>query len=187
SLLVTPERLAGHRVVELLAPAEDRQLLTRLRAATLPEVEVERVALDTHDEPLDRLECAHEILGHQHEGRAHAVGESGMRRWTAHEEPERREHGEGPRETAGQNVTDGWWTPKTPRSRSQTSPSVTWASTACTMRATRFCSPRAAASSEASARRAPPRSRFARTRSRLSARAWAMEGSTTQRLTDTGC
>src|SRR5437773_9792900 len=32
---VMPERFTGHRVVELLTAAEDRQLLARLRAATL--------------------------------------------------------------------------------------------------------------------------------------------------------
>src|SRR5207249_1379461 len=79
-LLVAPERLAGERVVELLSLAEDQQLLARLRAAALPEVEVERVALHTHDEPFERLERAHELLGDQHEGRAHAVGEPRARR-----------------------------------------------------------------------------------------------------------
>src|SRR5206468_514469 len=79
-----------------------------------------------------------------HEGRAHAVGEPGARRRGAQEEAERHERAEGPAGTANQNVTDGWWTPNTPRSRSQISPSVTCASTACTMRATRFSFPRAA-------------------------------------------
>src|SRR5207244_4147659 len=81
----------GERVVELLSLAEDQQLLARLRAAALPEVEVERVALHTHDEPFERLERAHELLGDQHEGRAHAVGEPGARRRGAQEEPERHE------------------------------------------------------------------------------------------------
>src|SRR5207247_172175 len=82
----------------------------------------------THDEPFERLERAHELLGDQHEGRAHAVGEPGARRRGAQEEPERHERAEGPAGTANQNVTDGWWTPNTPRSRSQISPSVTCAS-----------------------------------------------------------
>src|SRR5438445_4262854 len=181
-LLVMPERFSGHRVVELLTAAEDRQLLARLRAATLPEVEVERVALDPHDEPLDRLERAHEVLGHQYEGRAHAVGESGARRSFVHQEPERYERAEDPGVRAGQNVTDGAWAPKTPRSRSQISPSVTCASTARTMQATRFWDPRAAASSASSALSASPRSRFARTRTSFSARASPTAGSTWKRL-----
>src|SRR2546426_4783417 len=181
-LLVMPERFTGHRVVELLTAAEDRQLLARLRAATLPEIEVERVALDPHDEPLDRLERAHEVLGHQHEGRTHAVGESGARRSFVHQEPERRKRAEGPGARASQNVTDGAWTPKTPRSRSQISPSVTCASTARTMQATRFWDPRAAASSASSAPSASPRSRFARTRASFSASASPTAGSTWKRL-----
>src|SRR5438552_2191733 len=184
--LIAPERLAGERVVELLSLAEDQQLLARLRAAALPEVEVERVALHTHDEPFERLERAHELLGDQHEGRAHAVGEPGARRRGAQEEPERHERAEGPAATANQNVTDGWWTPNTRRSRSQISPSVTCASTACTMRATRFSCPRAAASSASSARRAPPRSRFARTRATFSASASPTAGSTWKRLVGDG-
>ncbi len=145
---------------ELRTFAEDRELLADLRAARRAEVEVDRLALHGDDHPLGRLERLGEVVGHEGEGGARLVGEPRVRDAGGGQDEDERDGGaRGPR---AQNVTDGWWTPKTPRSRSQISPSVTAASTASTMRGRRLSRPRAAVSSASSARRAASRSRAAR-------------------------
>src|SRR5712692_1079641 len=179
-LLVPAERLGGERMDELRPLAEDRELLADLRAARRAEVEVDRFALHGDDHPLDRLERPGEVVGHEHERGAGAVGEPRVRRAGDGQDEDERDCG--PRGPRAQNVTDGWWTPKTPRSRSQISPSVTAASTASTMRGRRLSRPRAAVSSASSARRAASRSRAARYRVTFSARAPPTAGSTWKRF-----
>src|SRR5439155_7441155 len=179
-LLELAERRAGEWVDERGALAEDRELLPDLRAPFLAEVEVERVALLTHDEPLHRLEGPGEVLGHEGERRADAVGEPGVRDPGGGEDEG--ERGGARRGRPAQNVTDGSWTPKTPRSRSQISPSVTAASTASTMRGTRFSRPRAVVSSASSARCAASRPRAAPYRATFSASAAPTAGSTWKRF-----
>ena len=77
-VLIVAERFARDRVMERFAPAEDRELLSDLHAGLLAQIEVHRVAFDGHDHPLQRLERLHELVGHEGEGRADAIGQPGL-------------------------------------------------------------------------------------------------------------
>src|SRR4029450_9414713 len=181
NFLVPAERLASDRVVELLALAEDRELLPGLRAAALADVQIERAVLEADHERLEGRERLDEVLRHETEGRADAVRHpcDGARARGEHAE-----HGEADEhaDLAAQIATDGWWTPNTERRRSQISPSVLPASTPVTSSGERLARPRAALSSASSARPTAARSRVARVRATRSARAWLTVASTWKRL-----
>src|SRR3989442_4179671 len=51
-----PEHLPGEWMPELVALAEDRELLTPLRAAALAEIQIQRAPVDAHHQPLERIE-----------------------------------------------------------------------------------------------------------------------------------
>src|SRR4029453_8171368 len=156
-LLVSPEHFARQRMAKLFALSEDRELLTRLRAPLLSEVEIEGAPLEADHQPFERIERPDEVLRHEPEGRAAPVRHSGDRARSPREHAENDE-GAGRSGSPAQIATEGWWTPKTPRRRSQISPSVTPAATAVTRSGRRLARPRAAVSSASRARRASSRS-----------------------------
>src|SRR5712692_10467855 len=133
---------------ELVALAEDRELLTPLRAAALAEIQIQRAPVDAHHQPLERIERLDEMLRHEPEGRSDTVRHAGDSARDACEHAEDDEAADRP-DPRAQNATEGWCTPKTPRSRSQISPSVTPTSTAMTRSGRRFSRARATRSASA--------------------------------------
>src|SRR5262245_29749810 len=156
-------------MVEDLALPEDRELLAPVGAARLAEVEEDLAAIERDHRALDRLRGLDEVVCHEAERGAHAVGQSGGR-WGGGERGQREDESDDAC-ASPQNVTDGRCTPKTPRRRSQISPSVAAASTASTIRVRRLSEPRAPRSSASSARPAAAPSRAERNRAMRSASA----------------
>src|SRR5262249_35716375 len=181
-ILVVPERPLRDRVVEGVAFAEDDQLLPDLSAAALTQIEVQDVALVRRHHTFDGLSRADEVVGHEPEGGGDTVGHAGVRGWRDDDEQGQDSGQRRQRPPRHQNITDGWCVPKTARSRSQISPSVTDASTASTSRVTTFSRPRAARSSASRARAAAPASRVLRTRATRSRSASPTPASTWNRL-----
>src|SRR5262249_18313785 len=184
-LLVPSQHLAGHGVVELVALAEDRELLTDLGSAALAEIQIDRAPLDADHETLERAERLGEVVEHEREGCPDAIGHPGGRARDVRDHGQYDEADGGP-DPRVQNVTDGRWMPNTPRRRSHISPRVAPpsppASPAATRSGRRLSRPRAAVSRPSSARPAASRSRVARVRATRSARAPPMAGSTWKRL-----
>src|SRR5262249_24420216 len=123
-LLVPSQHLPGHRVVELVALAEDRELLTDLGSAALADIEIDRAPLEADHETVEGAERLGEVVEHEREGRPDAIGHPGGRARGV------RDHGQydeadGGQDPRVQNVTDGRWMPNTPRRRAQNSPSRT--------------------------------------------------------------
>ena len=83
-VLVATERPAGERVRERRALAEDRVLLPHLRPTRGADVQEDLVAVERHDDALDGLEGLDELVGHQRERSADAVGETGGGRPRGH-------------------------------------------------------------------------------------------------------
>src|SRR5262249_31484415 len=140
------EHPLSHRMIEGLALAVDGELLADLGPGFPSEVEVDEIGVDTHHEAVHGLKGLHELRRHQAEGDADAVSQPGPRRRHGPQEEEKGERQQR-RSAASQKVTDGWWTPKTRRSRSQISPRVLPASTASTISTRRLARPRAPLSS----------------------------------------
>src|SRR5262249_57771817 len=119
-LLVTTEELAGDRMGERLALAEDRVLLAEHGAVALVDVEEDFRPLHRDDHPLDGLEGPGEVVRHEAEGGARTVAHAGQHRLgQEQEEPHQRQES---RPTALQKVTEGWCTPKTAPTPPHTSP-----------------------------------------------------------------
>src|SRR5262249_24793678 len=139
--LVAAQHLPGDRMKELLALAEDGELLADLRSPAPADVQVEGGAFDTDHQPLERAEGLGEVVTHECEGRPDAIGHprGGIRKAREHGDDDVADDGPGAR---AHNVTDGLWIPNPPRSRSQISPRVTPTSTAATRRGSRLSRPR---------------------------------------------
>src|SRR4029453_10172751 len=149
-LIVAAEELAGDRVGEGLTLAEDRVLLALHRAAAGADVEENLGPLHRDHHRLDGREGFGEVDGHHPERPPDAVGNTGRDRMGQEQEQRQQEPQRATK--APQNVTEGWWIPKTARSRSQISPSDAVASTASTSRGIRFTRPRGPVSRASSAR-----------------------------------
>jgi hypothetical protein len=99
------EHFPGQRVQEGLALAEDRVLLADLGTGRLGHVEEDLAALGRDDQPLDRLEGGHEVVGDEREGGGDPIRHAGG----GSERKQEREEGQQRQEDAGglQNATEG--------------------------------------------------------------------------------